>query len=317
MNHTHQQVAPTNFCDIDEVINQPSTSYPRDENVNPQEFLAYERFLASTILDDSDSDFNDNVVKQKQPSMSYPPGKIKKSSDILVIVSADHGEDEDNSAHITQIKARPGGVAFEVANNFDHITDVTDVKVSRGGVAFEITADQSLAPSAEVSEMSLPSSPITTVSCTRHAKEGMAFEIDFSDNEEQNQQLKTLSKVTSLIAKDGWSEHDVIKETDDVWVANKVLAMNVSGAGPDFGELFFVLIELDTLQQRYMYDNAKRNKKRLASLRKAEEEFDLMTATMTERAIDSFHYILVKETCAEHSLLRRAQFKAWKKKMMQ
>ncbi|XP_063951015.1 uncharacterized protein LOC129278817 [Lytechinus pictus] len=215
--------------------------------------------------------------------MSYPPGKIKKSSDILVI-------DEDNSAHITQIKARPGGVAFEVANNFDHITDVTDVKVSRGGVAFEITADQSLAPSAEVSEMSLPSSPITTVSCTRHAKEGMAFEIDFSDNEEQNQQLKTLSKVTSLIAKDGWSEHDVIKETDDVWVANKVLAMN---------------------------DNAKRNKKRLASLRKAEEEFDLMTATMTERAIDSFHYILVKETCAEHSLLRRAQFKAWKKKMMQ
>ncbi|XP_041453590.1 uncharacterized protein LOC121406786 [Lytechinus variegatus] len=289
MGCTNSKVAPINFCDIDDVINQPSTSYPREKNINSEEFLAYERFLASTLLDDSDSDFDDddNVVKQKQPSMSYPPGKIKKSCDILVI---DHGEDEDNSAHITQIKTRPGGVAFEVANNFDHITDVTDVKVSRGGVAFEITADQSLAPSAEVLEMSLPSSPITTVSCTRHAKEGIAFEIDFSDNEEQNQQLKTLSKVTSLIAKYGWSEHDIIKESDDVWVANKVLAMN---------------------------DNAKRNEKRLASLRKAEEEFDLMTATMTERALDSFHYFLVKETCTEHSLLRRAQFKAWQKKMMQ
>ncbi|XP_054766934.2 uncharacterized protein LOC129274101 [Lytechinus pictus] len=225
--------------------------------------------------------------------MSYPPGKVKKSCevekncDILVI-------DEDTTAHITQIKARPGGVAFEVANNSDPITDVeADVKVSKGGVAFEITTDHDyLAPSAdsEPSEMSLPGPPITTMSCTRHAKEGMAFEIDFSDNEEQNQQLKTLSKVTSIIAKEGWSERDVINETDDVWVANKVLAMN---------------------------DNAKRSEKHLASMKKAEEEFDLMTATMTERALDSFHYILVKETCTEQSLLRRAQFKAWQKKMMQ
>nr|XP_054755843.1 uncharacterized protein LOC129261834 [Lytechinus pictus] len=207
---------------------------------------------------------------------------------------ADHPTDEDNFAHITKIKAHPGGVAFEVANNFDPTTDEADIKVSRGGVAFEIAADQSVAPSpesVETSEMSLnPCSPIITMSCTRRAKEGMAFEIDFSDNEEQKQQLKTLSKVTSLIATERWSERDVIKGTDDVWVANKVLAIN---------------------------DKAKRNEKRLASLRKADEEFDLMTATMTERALDNFHYILVKETCTEHSLLRRAQFKAWQKKMMQ
>ncbi|XP_041478026.1 uncharacterized protein LOC121425962 [Lytechinus variegatus] len=218
--------------------------------------------------------------------MSYRPGKVKKSCDILVI-------DDDTSAHITQIRARPGGVAFEVANNFDPIAKVADVKFSRGGVAFEIISDQSPLPAAdnsEPSEMSLLSQPISTMSCTRHAKEGMAFEIDFSDSEEQKQQLKTLSKVTSHIAKEGWSERGIIKETDDVWVANKVLAMN---------------------------DNARRNKKRLASLKKAEEELDLMTATMTERALDSFHYILVKETCTKHSLLRRAQFKAWQKKMMQ
>ncbi|XP_041478030.1 uncharacterized protein LOC121425966 [Lytechinus variegatus] len=286
------EVVPINFSPNGDVIDQPSTSYQRDETINAHDFLAYQRFLASTVLKDDGPVYedDDDMVKQNQPSMSYPPGKVKKSCDILVI---DHPSDEEPSAHITPIKARPGGVAFEVANNFDPITDVADVKVSRGGVAFEITTDKSPVPSAEStepSEMSLPSPPITTMSCTRHTKEGVAFEIDFGDNEEQKRQLQSLSKVTSRIAKEGWSERDVIKETDDVWVANKVLAMN---------------------------DNAKRNEKRLASLRKAEEEFDLMTATMTERALDSFHYILVKETCTEHSLLRRAQFKAWQKKMMQ
>ena len=123
-------------------------------------------------------------------------------------------------------------MAFEVADNFDPIAEVADIKVSRGGVAFEITTNDYPAASAKSyvpPEMSLPSRPTTSMSCTRHAKEGVAFEIDFSDNEEEKRQLKTLSKVTSLMATDGWSERDVIKKADDVWVANKVLAMKVSG----------------------------------------------------------------------------------------
>eukprot|EP00057_Strongylocentrotus_purpuratus_P020755 XP_011675229.1 PREDICTED: uncharacterized protein LOC105443589 [Strongylocentrotus purpuratus] len=221
--------------------------------------------------------------------MSYPPGKVKKSFDILVI---DHPTDEITEAesHITQIKTRPGGVAFEVANNFEQIAEVADIKVSRGGVAFEITTNDYPAASAKSdvpTEMSLPSPPSTSMSCTRHAKEGVAFEIDFSDNEEEKRQLKTLSKVTSLMA-EGWSERDVIKEADDVWVANKVLAMK---------------------------DNAKNNEEHLASLRKADLEFDLMTATMTEWNLQGFHYILVKESSAEHSLVRQAQFQAWKKNL--
>ncbi|XP_030845808.1 uncharacterized protein LOC115925905 [Strongylocentrotus purpuratus] len=218
--------------------------------------------------------------------MSYPAGKVKKSHDFIVM-------DEDTSAKslITQIKTRPGGVAFEVSNNFYPVTDVAEIKVSRGGVAFEISTDHSPAAPAESNvppKISLPSPPITSMSCTRHTKEGVAFEIDFSDNEEEKRQLKTLSKMTSLMATDGWSERDVIKEADDVWVANKVLAMK---------------------------DNAKQNEERLASLRKADLEFDLMTATMTEWNLQGFHYILVKESSAEHSLVRQAQFQAWKKNL--
>ena len=62
-------------------------------------------------------------------------------------------------------------------------------------------------------------------------------------------------------------------------------------------------------------DNAKQNEERLASLRKADLEFDLMTATMTEWNLQGFHYILVKESSAEHSLVRQAQFQAWKKNL--
>ena len=152
----------------------------------------------------------------------------------IVLFFTIHHKDEDTSteSHITQIKTRPGGVAFEVSNNFYPVTNVAEIKVSRGGVAFEISTDHSPAAPAKSyvpPKISLPSPPITSMSCTRHAKEGVAFEIDFSDNVEEKRQLKTLSKVTSLMAADGWSERDVIKEADDVWVANKVLAMKVSG----------------------------------------------------------------------------------------
>ena len=62
-------------------------------------------------------------------------------------------------------------------------------------------------------------------------------------------------------------------------------------------------------------DNAKNNEERLASLRKADLEFDLMTATTTEWNLQGFHYILVKESSAENSLVRQAQFQAWKKNL--
>ena len=49
--------------------------------------LFKERFLAGTVLysDDSESDSDDDDVRQKEPSMSYPAGKVKKSHDFIVM----------------------------------------------------------------------------------------------------------------------------------------------------------------------------------------------------------------------------------------
>ena len=47
--------------------------------------LFKERFLAGTVVysDDSESDSDDDEVKQNEPSMSYPAGKVKKSHDFI------------------------------------------------------------------------------------------------------------------------------------------------------------------------------------------------------------------------------------------